>query len=136
MDSFRDLVVWQKAMLLATDVYRTTLTFPRSEVYGLASQMQRAAVAVPSDIAEGKGRLSKKEFVQMLSRGRGSLQELDTQIEIAKNLGYLQPDVSARLSTQCDEVGRLLNGLLRSIQTQIDTHEHPRRTTPRDRKDS
>ena len=125
MDSFRDLVVWQKAMVLATDVYRATQTFPRSEVYGLASQMQRASVAVPSDIAEGKGRLSKKEFVQMLSKGRGSLQELDTQVEIAKNLGYLEPDVFSRLSAQCDEVGRLLNGLIRSIQVQIEASDHP-----------
>src|SRR5205085_9300087 len=83
-DSFRDLVVWRKAMVLATEVYRITDTFPQTERYGLASQVQRAAVAVPSDIAEGKGRLSKKEVVQMLSRARGSLHETDTQIEISK----------------------------------------------------
>lgn len=132
MDSFRDLVVWQKAMVLSTDVYRATTTFPRFEIYGLTSQMRRASVAVPSDIAEGKGRLSKKEFVQMLSKARGSLQELDTQVEIATNLGYLEPDVSSRLSAQCDEVGRLLNGLLRSIQVQIETKGHPPTSTPRD----
>jgi four helix bundle protein len=125
VDSFRDLVVWQKAMVLATEVYRATTTFPQSEIYGLTSQMRRASVAVPSDIAEGKGRLSKKEFVQMLSKARGSLQELDTQVEIAKNLGYLEPDVSRPLSTQCDEVGRLLNGPIRSIQVQIEAIDHP-----------
>lgn len=119
-DSFRDLVAWQKAMELATEVYRITATFPTSERYGLASQLQRAAVAVPSDIAEGKGRFSKKEYVQMLYRGRGSLHETDTQIEIARNLGYIDEELFARMSKQCAEVGRLLNGLIRSVQAQID----------------
>src|SRR5215212_1427674 len=118
-DSFRDLVVWQKAMALATEVCRITESFPRSETYGLASQVQRAAVAVPSDIAEGKGRLSKKEFVQMLSKARGSLHETDTQLEVGRNLGYLDEEVFAQLTEQCGEVGRLLNGLIRSIQAQI-----------------
>lgn len=119
-DSFRDLLVWQKAMALATDVYRMTATFPAWERYGLAAQLQRAAVAVPSDIAEGKGRLSKKEYVQMLSKGRGSLHETDTQIEIAKNLGYIDEELYASLAHQCAEVGRLLNGLIRSVRAQID----------------
>jgi four helix bundle protein len=124
-DSFRDLLAWQKAMVLATDVYRITATFPTWERYGLASQLQRAAVAVPSDIAEGKGRLSKKEYVQMLYRGRGSLHETDTQLEIAKNLSYIEEELFARMSKQCAEVGRLLNGLIRSVQAQIDGVAQP-----------
>ena len=117
-ESFRDLVVWQKSMALATDVYRVTKGFPRSEVYGLTNQVRRAVVGVPSNIAEGKGRLSKKEFVQFLARARGSLLEAETQIEISRNLQYLDEAAFSALSKQCGEVGRLLNGLMRSIQKQ------------------
>ncbi len=119
-DSFRDLIVWQKAMALATDIYRLTREFPKSEMYGLTSQIQRAAVAVPSDIAEGKGRLSKREFVQFLSKARGSLHEVDTQLEIARNLEYLDAAMFEGLSMRCSEVGRLLNGLIKSIRSQFE----------------
>lgn len=118
-DSFRDLVVWQKAMELATAVYRVTERFPRSEQYGLTSQLCRAVVAVPSDIAEGKGRLSKREFIQMLARARGSLFEVVTQIEIGKNLDFVSETDFAQISKQCAEVGRLLNGLIRSIRNSL-----------------
>ena len=115
-DSFRDLVVWQKAMALATDVYRVTERFPRTETYGLTNQLRRASVAVPSDIAEGKGRLSKREFIQMLARARGSLFEVVTQLEIGKNLQYVSAADFGRVSEECAEVGRLLNGLIRAIR--------------------
>jgi len=115
-DSFRDLLVWQKAMVLATEVYRVTEHFPRTETYGLTNQLRRAVVAVPSDIAEGKGRLSKREFVQMLSRARGSLFEVVTQIEIGKNLDYVGEPEFEQVSKHCAEVGRLLNGLIRAIR--------------------
>ena len=105
-------------MALATDVYRVTKVFPRTEVYGLTNQVRRAAVGVPSNIAEGKGRLSKKEFVQFLARARGSLLEVETQVEISKNLDYLDENTFAQLLAQCREIGRLLNGLIRSIQKQ------------------
>ncbi len=88
-ESFRELIAWQKAMALVTDVYRETEAFPSREIYGLTNQVRRAAVSVASNIAEGKGRLSKKEFVQFLANARGSLCEVQTQLEIAKNLGYL-----------------------------------------------
>ena len=88
-ESFRDLVAWQRAMTLVTQVYRATDTFPRREIYGLTNQVRRSAVSVASNIAEGKGRLSKREYVQFLSRARGSLCELETQLEIAVNLGYV-----------------------------------------------
>lgn len=118
-ESFRDLVVWQKSMALATDIYRVTKQFPRGEIYGLTNQVRRAVVSVPSNIAEGKGRLSKREFVQFLARARGSLQEVETQVEISSVLEYLDKEAFVRLSTQCREVGRLLNGLMRSMRAQI-----------------
>src|SRR5205085_12283600 len=103
----------------ATAVYRVTEEFPRSELYGLTNQLRRASVAVPSDIAEGKGRLSKREFIQMLARARGSLFEVVTQIEIGKNLEFLGEQDFGRVSQQCAEVGRLLNGLIRAIRLSL-----------------
>src|SRR5688572_17975998 len=99
-ESFRDLVAWQKGMALVTDIYRATEEFPSREIYGLTNQLRRAAVSVPSNIAEGKGRLSKKEFVQFLAKARGSLCEVQTQLEISSNLGYLSRDTFAALDGQ------------------------------------
>jgi four helix bundle protein len=126
-DSFRDLVAWQKAMVLATDVYRATDSFPARELYGLTNQVRRAAVAVPSDIAEGKGRLSKKEYVQMLYRARGSSFEVQTQLEISRNVGLLEPDTFADLSAKAAEVGRVINGLIRKVREDIRAFEKPKR---------
>jgi len=119
VDSFRDLVVWQKAMVLATDVYAVTGGFPKSETYGLTNQLRRASVGVPSDIAEGKGRISKREFIQMLARARGSLFEVATQLEISKRLSYVGAPEFTRLTAECDEVGKLLNGLIRSLRLSL-----------------
>src|SRR5687767_5964737 len=118
-DSYRDLVAWQKAMKLVTDVYRATERFPARERYGLTNQVCRAAVAIASDIAEGKGRISKKEYVQMLARARGSSYEVQTQLEIAFNLEFLDRNAYETLSGQAAEVGRLLNGLITKTQQQI-----------------
>jgi four helix bundle protein len=87
--SYRDLVAWQRAVELVTHVYRVTKTFPNDERFGLTSQLRRAAVSVPSNIAEGQGRFSRGEFKQFLGHARGSLLEMETQITIATNLGYL-----------------------------------------------
>jgi len=106
-------------MEMATNVYRATAQFPREEIYGLTSQLRRAAAAVPSDIAEGKGRLSKKEFIQMLARARGSGCEVETQLELSKRLGFLQESAFAPLAAECSEVGRLLNGLIKSLQRSL-----------------
>jgi four helix bundle protein len=111
-DNYRDLIAWQKAKSLALDVYRCTGRFPRDEIYGLSSQMRRAAVSVPSNIAEGKGRYSKKEFVQFLYHARGSLLELETQVSIAHDLEYLDLLVFENLESQTEELGRILNGLI------------------------
>lgn len=113
--SYRDLVAWQKSMVLVTDVYRCTQGFPKSEIYGLTAQLRRAAVSVPSNIAEGQGRSSTGEFRQFLGHARGSLLEVETQILIAQNLGYIRPDDSKVLLLRSEEVGRILGGLMKSL---------------------
>jgi four helix bundle protein len=115
-DSYRDLIAWQKAKSVALDVYRCTRRFPRDEVYGLSSQMRRAAVSVPSNIAEGKGRYSRKEFVQFLYHARGSLLELQTQLSIARDLDYIEFAAFKSLESQTEELGRILNGLITRFQ--------------------
>jgi four helix bundle protein len=116
--SYRDLVVWNKAMELVTEIYRVTENFPKKEMFGLVSQVRRSAISIPSNIAEGKGRLSKKEFHYFLGNARGSLAELETQITIAGNLGYLSEIEANGLLAQLEEVGRLLNGLLIKVRNQ------------------
>jgi four helix bundle protein len=113
--SYRDLIAWQKAMALVRNVYLQTRGFPKEELYGLAGQLRRAAVSVPSNIAEGQGRLSKKEFRQFLALARGSLLEVETQILIAADLQYINADVARELETQTREVLRVLNGLIESL---------------------
>ncbi|MBK7393169.1 MAG: four helix bundle protein [Chloracidobacterium sp.] len=114
--TYRDLVVWQKAMQLVTNVYAMTEHFPKHEMFGLTSQLRRATVSVPSNIAEGQGRDSPKEFLHHLSIAYGSLMEAETQVQIASNLTYIGKTDAGNLLAQCDEVGRLLNGLLRSLR--------------------
>lgn len=114
--SYRDLIAWQKAMQLVTEVYRATKQFPADERYGLINQLRRAAVSVPSNIAEGQARFSAKEFHRFLSNARGSLVEIETQVEIASNLGYLLQVEKSALLKKTTELGRILNGLLASIR--------------------
>lgn len=114
--SYKDLIVWRKAKELAVEVYRITEQFPRSEIYGLTSQMRRASVSVVSNIAEGQGRLTKGEFRQFLGQSRGSLLEMETQLAIAADLHYVGPDKFSGLDSRTLEVGRLLNGLLESLR--------------------
>lgn len=116
LESYRDLVAWQKAKVLALDVYRCTREFPRAEIYALTSQMRRAAISVPSNIAEGKGRRSTKELLQFLYHARRSLLELRTQVEIAYDLGYLDQFSFKRFEMKMDELGRILNGLINRFQ--------------------
>jgi four helix bundle protein len=103
-------------MDLVLDIYRCTYSFPKEEMYGLTSQMRRSAVSVPSNIAEGKGRFSRKELVQFLFRARGSLLELETQITIAHRLGYVDAPAFERLHSQSNELGRMLNGLVNRFE--------------------
>jgi four helix bundle protein len=115
-DAYQDLIAWRKATQLALEIYRCTRSFPKDELYGLTSQMRRAAVSVASNIAEGKGRYSPKESVQFLYRARGSLLELQTQLFIAGKLNYLEALASRRIKEEADELGRILNGLTTSVQ--------------------
>jgi four helix bundle protein len=115
-DNYRDLIAWQKAKALALNVYRCTRRFPKDEIYGLSSQMRRAAVSVPSNIAEGKGRYSQKEFVQFLYHARGSLLELESQLSIARDLEYIDLPVFENLESETEELGRILNGLINRFQ--------------------
>jgi four helix bundle protein len=114
-DAYRDLIAWRKATQLAVEIYRVTQKFPKDELYGLTSQMRRAAVSVASNIAEGKGRYSRKEFAQFLYRARGSLLELETQLFIARELQYLEPLAFRRMEDKTNELGRILNGLTKSV---------------------
>ncbi|MEO5936482.1 MAG: four helix bundle protein [Terriglobales bacterium] len=114
--SYRDLVVWQKAMAFVKDVYRATQTFPKEETYGLRAQIRRAAVSIPSNIAEGQGRLFDREFALFISHALGSLMEVETQILIAGDLGYLSQDAVNDLLGKSAEIGRLANGLMASLK--------------------
>nr|WP_184254497.1 four helix bundle protein [Granulicella mallensis] len=113
---FRDLITWQKAMTLAKKVYTLTAVFPDSERYGLISQMRRAAVSVPSNIAEGHGRLTDRSFRLFLAQARGSLFELETQLELAIDLKFCVREVAAALLADCNEVARIINGLLKTLE--------------------
>jgi four helix bundle protein len=110
------LIVWQKAMGLARQTYVLTAGLPKSEAYGLLAQVKRAAVSIPSNIAEGHGRLTDLQFRHFLRNARGSLNELQTQIELAANLGYLDKQGVKVLMDQGSEVARLLNGLIGSLR--------------------
>jgi four helix bundle protein len=114
--TFRDLQVWQRSMSLARDIYQLTSQFPRSETFGLVAQMRRSAVSIPSNIAEGHGRLTIKNFAQFLGQARGSLNELETQIELAMQLGMAQSDQYAEFLREISELGRMLNALLTSMR--------------------
>jgi four helix bundle protein len=118
-DTYRDLIAWQRAMVLVTNVYRATEAFPRREIYGLTNQLRRAAVSVPSNIAEGKGRRSKKEYLQFLFKARGSLFEVETQLEISNNLGYIATDQYVAIKEQSGSVARVLGGLIVAVERQI-----------------
>jgi len=129
MQTYKELVVWQQSMVLVSEVYRVTKFFPREEIYGLTSQLRRSAVSVPSNIAEGQGRASRGEFVQFLCHARGSLFEVETQLIIAGELGYLGEDDQTKITQKLTRVARLLNGLISSLRPspgkRFTTHDSP-----------
>ncbi len=122
VNSYKNLIVWQKAVELVTAVYEITRSFPPSELYGLMSQLRRAAVSIPSNIAEGQGRATKGEFLQFLCHARGSIFEVETQLVIAAKLGYISNETEERLNSKTTEVARILNGLLTSLGAKARTH--------------
>ncbi|MBI4519048.1 MAG: four helix bundle protein [Deltaproteobacteria bacterium] len=113
--NYRDLIGWQKAMDLVELVYQATRSFPKEEQFALTSQIRRAAVSIPSNIAEGQGRSSAKEFVNFLSIAHGSVREVETQAMIAQRLKYLTREQAETLLASAAEVGRLIKGLMNAI---------------------
>jgi four helix bundle protein len=111
INSYRDLIAWQKAMSLAELIYRITSRFPSNERFGLTSQMRRAAVSIVSNIAEGNARNTRGEYVQFVGHARGSVAELETQATLALRLGLLPTESEQMVFDQLDEVGRLLTAL-------------------------
>jgi four helix bundle protein len=120
LTSYHDLIVWQKAIDFVVECYQLTNHFPRTEVYGLASQLQRAAVSVPSNIAEGAGRGHTREFIRHCGISRGSLFEAETQIIIAQRLKYTTHEQTRPLLDAVAEVGRLLHGLIASLERKLE----------------
>lgn len=129
--SYRDLDVWQKAMDLVVDCYNVANQFPKTEVYGLTSQLQRAAVSVPANIAEGRGRSHTKEFLNHLSIAYGSLMEVETHLQIAARLRYIDESLLERLLGKSGEIGRMLNGLIQSLNRKQNPDPRPPTPDPR-----
>ncbi len=115
-DSFMDLVVWQRAVELSTDIYRLTAAYPKSEQFGLVNQMRRASVSIASNIAEGYGKRTRGEYLQSLGHARGSKCELQTQIVIAKSLGFGAETSYERTEHLCADVSRLLIALMNKLE--------------------
>jgi four helix bundle protein len=113
---YRDLVAWQRSIELVTEIYLSTRSFPDNERFGLTAQIRRAAVSIPSNIAEGQGRCTTGEFRQFLGHARGSLLEVETQLVIARNLGFLDEQNHTVLFERVAEIGRILNGLINSLK--------------------
>jgi four helix bundle protein len=114
--SYRDLKVWQDGMTLVEGCYRLSKEFPREELFGLTSQLRRAAVSVPANIAEGYGRDSQGSYVAFLRNAQGSLKEVETHLLIAQRLGFGSVDFAERLLSQCESLGRMLRSLIRGVQ--------------------
>jgi four helix bundle protein len=119
VSSYNDLLVWQKSMALAKQVYDATKAFPRDELYALTNQVRRAAVSVPSNIAEGHARDSTKEFLHHLSIALGSLAEVETQLILSQDLQYLPNELLAELLNETSELGRMIRGLQKSLQRKL-----------------
>ena len=115
MKTYRDLIVWQKAMQLVTDTYQITRNFPKEELYGLTSQIRRCSISIPSNMAEGYGRNSTDDYLRFLKISRGSLYELQTQIEIAFNLHYIKKDDFDRMNEAGREIERMVSSLITKI---------------------
>ncbi|WP_332454475.1 four helix bundle protein [Chryseobacterium aquaticum] len=116
MAHFKELLVWQKSINFVTEIYKKTESFPKSEMYGLVSQIRRATVSIASNIAEGNSRRSVPDYVQFLRISRGSCAEVETQLIISKNLGFLNEDKSLKLNQDITEISKMLNGRINSLK--------------------
>jgi four helix bundle protein len=121
LQSYHELQVWQKAMDLVVECYRAAEHFPKSEAYGLVTQLQRAAVSIPANIAEGQGRNHTKEFINHLSIAYGSLMEVETHLQIGARLKYIDEPLLHNLLVGTNEIGRMLNGLMQSLNRKLTT---------------
>ncbi len=119
VSSFRDLKVWQLGMLLAKEIYVLTREFPNHELYGLTSQIRRAAVSVPANIAEGHARDSTKDFMRFISIARGSIAEVETHLLLAESLSYCNNDHVQPLLEKCREESKMLSGLKNSLRRRL-----------------
>ncbi len=119
VNSYRELKVWQLGMQLAKDVYLLTQRFPKHEIYGLGSQLQRAAVSVPANLAEGHAKDSTKDFLRHISIAQGSLAETETHLLLAESLDYLQSNGVAAILEKCAEERRMLSGLRRKLKAKL-----------------
>ena len=117
--SYKDLEIWKKALNLAVDCYQLTKDFPKEEMFGLAIQIKRSAVSVPSNIAEGRSRIHPKEFIQFLSLSRGSLAELETQLEISQRLGFSNSEKYLKLFCAITHITKMLNATLTTLRTKL-----------------
>jgi four helix bundle protein len=116
INSYRDLLIWQKSMNLVTEIYKATSAFPREEIYGITSQIRRSSVSIPSNIAEGYGRSSTGDYKRFLHISLGSLYELQTQIEISNRLSYIDVDSYTKLGSASNELERMMNSLISKIK--------------------
>lgn len=116
ISTYKKLIVWQKSVQLVADVYSLTKLFPIEERFGIVSQLNRAIISVPSNIAEGWGRALSKNYLQFLRISRGSLMEVETIILISKNLNYINEKDFEEITTKIDEVGKILQGLIKSVE--------------------
>ena len=124
--TYRDLRVWQNAMDLAVSIYKVTEAFPKHEQFGLTAQLRRAAVSIPSNIGEGKERHTDKEFTQFLLHARGSLLELETQLELAERLAYLPKSAFRELDVTCAQIGSSLAGLINAMRKGVANDRRPK----------
>ncbi|MGD9613018.1 MAG: four helix bundle protein [Kiritimatiellia bacterium] len=120
MRDYKNILAWQKADDLTVAVYDATKTFPKDEVYSLTSQLRRAAYSIPANIAEGASRNSLKDYLHFLYIARGSASEVAYFIHLSMRLGYFKADADAQMSAQADEMSRVLTGLIRSVETEIE----------------
>jgi four helix bundle protein len=128
--TYRDLDTWQQAMELVERCYRVTASFPKSELYGITSQIRRAAVSIPSNVAEGERRGSTRAYVNHVNIALGSHGELETCIELSSRLGFMLRTERPDLVSACESVGRLLNGLLRSLERKLEESTEAQAPSP------
>ncbi len=119
MQSHKDLMVWQKSIEFVSEIYKITQKFPSSEIYGLTNQIRRSAVSIPSNIAEGAARSHSKELVQFLYISLGSASELDTQLLISKNLGFIKQEEFEQLNTELNSISKMLVKLIKSVKEKV-----------------